>query len=92
MLKKVLIFKKSIIFSLKKLRILNKSTIFVSRKGYDYEGKTWTILLRTTKKLLGSMAVDIRIGNRSDGNQSDRVFRQGRGKKICLDNEWLGRT
>lgn len=33
MLKKVLIFKKSIIFLLKKLHILNKSTIFVSRKG-----------------------------------------------------------
>ena len=36
MVKKVLIFKKSIIFSLKKLRILNKSTIFVSRKGDNY--------------------------------------------------------
>lgn len=33
MLEKVLIFKKSIIFPLEKLRILNKSTIFVSRKG-----------------------------------------------------------
>ena len=30
MLEKVLIFKKSIIFLFKKLRILNKSTIFVS--------------------------------------------------------------
>ena len=90
MLKKVLIFKKSIIFSLKKLRILNKSTIFVSIKGDNYEGKTWTILLRTTKKLLGSMAVDFRIGNRSDGNQSDRVFRQGRGKRVCMEDEWMG--
>ena len=90
MLEKVLIFKKSIIFSLKKLRILNKSTIFVSTKGDNYEGNTWTILLRTTKKLLGSMAVDFRIGNRSDGNQSDRVFRQGRGKRVCMEDEWLG--
>ena len=36
MLKKVLIFKKSIIFLLGKLRILNKSTTFVSRKGGNY--------------------------------------------------------
>ena len=36
MLEKVLIFKKSIIFSPQKLRILNKSTIFVSRnKGLN---------------------------------------------------------
>lgn len=59
MLKKVLIFKKSIIFLPKKLRILNKSTIFVSRKGGNYEGDTWTISLRTAQKPLGSMAVDI---------------------------------
>ena len=37
MLKKVLIFKKSIIFLLEKLRILNKSTIFVSRNNKRYE-------------------------------------------------------
>ncbi len=43
MLKKVLIFKKSIIFSLEKLRILNKSTIFVSRKGDNYESRSWEI-------------------------------------------------
>ena len=43
MLKKVLIFKKSIIFLLKKLRILNKSTIFVSRKGDNYESRSWEI-------------------------------------------------
>ena len=36
MVKKVLIFKKSIIFFVKKLHILNKSTIFVSRKGDNY--------------------------------------------------------
>lgn len=58
MLEKVLIFKKSIIFSLKKLRILNKSTIFVSRKGDNYEGNTWTISLRTTSQTLGSVAMD----------------------------------
>ena len=58
MLKKVLIFKKSIIFSLRKLRILNKSTIFVSRKGDNYEGNTWTISLRTTSQTLGSLAMD----------------------------------
>ena len=43
MLEKVLIFKKSIIFSPKKLRILNKSTIFVSRKGDNYESNQGTI-------------------------------------------------
>ena len=58
MLEKVLIFKKSIIFSLEKLRILNKSTIFVSRKGDNYEGNTWTISLRTTSQTLGSLAMD----------------------------------
>ena len=58
MLKKVLIFKKSIIFSLKKLRILNKSTIFVLRKEDNYEGNTWTISLRTTSQTLGSLAMD----------------------------------
>ena len=60
MVKKVLIFKKSIIFLLKKLRILNKSTIFVSRKGDDYESETWTILLRTAQTKLWSLAVDSR--------------------------------
>ena len=43
MLEKVLIFKKSIIFSLEKLRILNKSTIFVSRKGDNNESRGWKI-------------------------------------------------
>ena len=43
MLKKVLIFKKSIIFLLEKLRILNKSTIFVLRKGDKYESRSWEI-------------------------------------------------
>ena len=43
MLEKVLIFKKSIIFLFEKLRILNKSTIFVSRKGDYYEGRSWKI-------------------------------------------------
>ena len=44
MLEKVLIFKKSIIFSLKKLRILNKSTIFVSTKEViNYESASRTI-------------------------------------------------
>ena len=57
MLKKVLIFKKSIIFSLKKLRILNKSTIFVSRKGDNYESTSWKIQIRTTQKPLGYLAV-----------------------------------
>ena len=88
----MLIFKKSIIFLLKKLRILNKSTIFVSTKGDNYEGTTWTILLRTTKKLLGSMAVDFRVGNRCDGKQSERVFRYGGGKRVCMEDEWLGQT
>ena len=64
----------------------------MSTKGDNYEGKTWTILLRTTKKLLGGMAVDFRIGNRSNGNQSDRVFRQGRGKRVCMEDEWMGQT
>ena len=59
MLKKVLIFKNSIIFSLKKLHILNKSTIFVSRKGDNIEGSTWTISLRTASLTLGSMGLDI---------------------------------
>ena len=58
MLKKVLIFKKSIIFSLKKLHILNNSTIFVSRKGDNYEGNTWTIFLRATQMHLGCLAMD----------------------------------
>ena len=49
MLEKVLIFKKSIIFSLKKVRILNNSTIFVSTKENNYECCTWTILLRTAQ-------------------------------------------
>ena len=40
----------------------------------------------------GSMAVDFRIGNRGDGNQSDRVFRQGRGTRVCMEDEWLGQT
>ena len=57
-MKKVLIFKNSIIFLLKKLHILNNSTIFVSRKGDNYEGSTWTISLRTASLFLGSMAVD----------------------------------
>lgn len=57
MLEKVLIFKKSIIFSLKKLRILNKSTIFVSRKGDKYEGRSWEIQVLQTQKQLGNMAV-----------------------------------
>ena len=59
MLEKVLIFKKSIIFSLGKLRILNKSTIFVLRKGDNNEGNTWTISLRTTPPQLGCLGLDI---------------------------------
>ena len=58
MLEKVLIFKKSIIFLFEKLRILNKSTIFVSRKGDNYEGYAWTISLRPTSPTLGSLAKD----------------------------------
>ena len=58
MLEKVLIFKKSIIFPFEKLRILNKSTIFVLRKEDNYEGNTWTISLRTTSQTLGSLAMD----------------------------------
>ena len=57
MLEKVLIFKKSIIFLFEKLRILNKSTIFVLRKEDNYEGNTWTISLRTTSQTLGSLAM-----------------------------------
>ena len=57
MLEKVLIFKNSIIFLLKKLRILNKSTIFVSRKGGNYEGRSWKIQVWQTQKQLGNMAV-----------------------------------
>lgn len=55
MLEKVLIFKKSIIFSLKKLRILNKSTIFVSRKGDKNYGKDKTIQDRLLRLRLGFM-------------------------------------
>ena len=58
MLGKVLIFKKSIIFLFEKLHILNKSTIFVLRKEDNYEGNTWTILLRTTQTKLWCLAVD----------------------------------
>lgn len=43
MLEKVLIFKKSIIFLFEKLRILNKSTIFVLRKEDNYESRSWEI-------------------------------------------------
>ena len=59
MVKKVLIFKKSIIFLLKKLRILNKSTIFVSRKGDDYG---------TDKKIQGWMQ-RLGLGHLGDCNR-----------------------
>ena len=53
MLKKVLIFKKSIIFSPQKLRILNKSTIFVSTKGV----KIWQT--KGNIKLVARLAVGV---------------------------------
>lgn len=63
MLKKVLIFKKSIIFLLEKLRILNKSTIFVSRKGDNYEGRSWKIQVWSPQKQLGYLAVGLGFGD-----------------------------
>lgn len=66
MLEKVLIFKKSIISSLKKLRILNKSTIFVSTKGDKNYGKDKTIQGRLLRLRLGCM------GNRN-GQQGSWV-------------------
>ena len=43
----------------KNLDILNIFHIFVSRKGDNYEGNTWTISLRAAQTKLWSLAVDI---------------------------------
>ena len=90
MLKKVLIFKKSIIFLFEKLRILNKSTIFVSRKGDNNEGNTRTILLRTTQTKLRCLAVDRGERNRSLRNIHQGLSKQGGSTRVCMAAEWLG--